>query len=121
MEGEPRSPQNDPERGEAERDEQGREDRREGDEKAVQSTTRTKISQTWFASQTGPIAQSISERRALAALASPGEQRPEARAEVGAPEDRVEGDADPEHAGDGVGVLTSSPRRPARAAAPPGP
>ena len=31
-------------------------------ENAVQSTTRTKISQTWFASQTGPIAQSISER-----------------------------------------------------------
>ena len=32
------------------------------DEKPVQSTTRTKISHTWLASQTGPIAQSISSR-----------------------------------------------------------
>ena len=32
------------------------------DEKPVQSTTSTKISQTWLASQTGPIAQSISSR-----------------------------------------------------------
>ena len=32
------------------------------EENAVQSTTRTKISQTWFASQTGPIAQAISAR-----------------------------------------------------------
>ena len=39
-------------------------------ENAVQSTTRTKISQTWLASQTGPIAQSISRARALAALAA---------------------------------------------------
>ena len=31
-------------------------------ENAVQSTTRTKISQTWLASQTGPIAQSIRSR-----------------------------------------------------------
>ena len=30
--------------------------------KPVQSTTSTKISQTWLASQTGPIAQSISSR-----------------------------------------------------------
>ena len=34
-------------------------------EKAVQSTTSTKISQTWFASQTGPMAQSISSRTRL--------------------------------------------------------
>ena len=32
------------------------------EEKPVQSTTMTKISQTWLASQTGPIAQSISSR-----------------------------------------------------------
>ena len=32
------------------------------DEKPVQSTTSTKINQTWFASQTGPIAQSIKSR-----------------------------------------------------------
>ena len=31
-------------------------------EKAVQRTTRTKINQTWLASQTGPIAQSINSR-----------------------------------------------------------
>ncbi len=31
-------------------------------ENAVQSTTRTKISQTWLASQTGPIAQSTRSR-----------------------------------------------------------
>ena len=31
-------------------------------ENAVQSTTSTKISQTWLASQTGPIAQSIRSR-----------------------------------------------------------
>ena len=30
--------------------------------KPVQDTTSTKISQTWLASQTGPIAQSISSR-----------------------------------------------------------
>ena len=30
--------------------------------KAVQSTTRTKISQTWLASQTGPIERSICAR-----------------------------------------------------------
>jgi hypothetical protein len=34
-------------------------------EKAVHSTTRTKISQTWFDSQTGPIAQSICARARL--------------------------------------------------------
>ena len=32
------------------------------DGKPVQRTTSTKISQTWFASHTGPIAQSISAR-----------------------------------------------------------
>ena len=34
-------------------------------ENAVHSTTSTKMSQTWFASQTGPIAQSISARGRL--------------------------------------------------------
>ncbi len=72
-------------------------------ENAVQSTTSTKISQTWFASQTGPIAQSISARARLPRSPPAREQRPEARAEVGAAEDRVERGADPEHAGDGVG------------------
>ena len=43
-------------------------------ENAVQSTTSTKISQTWLASQTGPIAQSISSRARSAALAAAGDQ-----------------------------------------------
>ena len=72
-------------------------------ENAVQSTTSTKISQTWFASQTGPIAQSTSARARSAALAPAGEQRPEPGAEVGAAEDRIERRADPQHARDGVG------------------
>ena len=69
VEGEPRAAQHDAERGEAERDEQRRHRAAKAAENAVQSTTRTKISQTWFASQTGPIAQSISARGPLAALA----------------------------------------------------
>ena len=80
-------------------------------ENPVHSTTSTKISQTWFASQTGPIAQSTSAARPRAALAAAGEQRPEPRAEVGAAEDRVERRADPQHAGDGVGG--AHPRLPA--------
>ena len=103
LEGEARATQHDPERREAERDEQGRHDRREGLGKAVHSTTSTKISQTWFASQTGPIAQSIRARARLAALAAAGHQRPEAGAEVGAAEHRVERHAGPEHGRDGVG------------------
>ena len=90
-------------------------------ENAVQSTTSTKISQTWLASQTGPIAQSISPRARLAALPAPGEQGPEARAEVGAAEHRVEGGPDPEHAGDGVGGAHFEPPARRRGPASPGP
>ena len=72
------------------------------DGKPVQSTTRTKISQTWFASHTGPIAQSISSRGRRPPLAAAGEQAPEARPEVGASEDRVHRHADDEHDRDGV-------------------
>ena len=72
-------------------------------ENAVHSTTSTKISQTWFASQTGPIAQAIRARGTLAALAAAGHQRPEPGAEVGPAEHGVEGHADPEHGRDGVG------------------
>ena len=71
-------------------------------EKPVQSTTRTKISHTWFASQTGPIAQSISSRARLAALAAAGDQAPEPRPEVGAAEHRVRRHAYPQHPGHGV-------------------
>ena len=102
--------QDDPERRQAQRDEQGRHDRLEGRPRTpVHSTTRTKISQTWFASQTGPIAQSIRPARARAALAAAGEQRPEPGAEVGAAEDRVERHADPQHARDGVGGAHRAP------------
>ena len=75
---------------------------------AVHRTTRTKISQTWFASQTGPIAQSISAARAAAPLAAAGEQVPEAGAEVGAAEHRVERRAEPQHDRDGVGGAHSA-------------
>ena len=90
-------------------------------ENAVQSTTRTKISQTWLASQTGPIAQSISARARLPRSPPPAKQRPEAPAEVGAAEDRVEGDADPEHAGDGVGRAHFEPPATGAGAPSPGP
>ena len=73
-------------------------------ENAVQSTTRTKISQTWLASQTGPIAQSISSRGAPAALAAAGDQAQNPAPKSAPAEHRVERHADPEHAGDGVGA-----------------
>ena len=63
---------------------------------AVQSTTRTKISQTWLASQTGPIERSICAADLLARSPLPGEQVPDAGAEVGAAEDRVQRHPDPE-------------------------
>ena len=47
---------------------------------AVHSTTRTKISQTWLASQTGPIAQSIRSRGRL-----PRSPPPATRAQKPAP------------------------------------
>ncbi len=65
-------------------------------EKAVHNTTRMKISQTWLASHTGPIAESISRRARSAALAAAADQRPEPRAEVGAAEDGVQGRPGPE-------------------------
>ena len=48
------------------------------DEKAVQRMTRTKISQTWFASQTGPIDRSIwaCTRRARSPEPASRSQRP---------------------------------------------
>ena len=72
-------------------------------EKPVQRTTRTKISQTWLASQTGPIAESISSR-GRRPLAAAGQQAPEPRAEVGAAEDGVHRQPDEEDDGDGVGL-----------------
>ena len=72
-------------------------------ENAVHSTTRMKINQTWFASHTGPIEWSIERTRPLAPLGAAGDEVPEPGAEVGAAEERVGGDADEQHDGDGVG------------------
>ena len=72
-------------------------------ENAVQRTTRTKISQTWLASQTGPIERSIWVRIRSARSPDPGQQIPYARAEVRSAEDRVEGHPDPEDRRAGVG------------------
>ncbi len=57
-------------------------------------TVRTKISQTWLASQTGAIEWCAWSRIALAVLAATGEQLPEAGAEVGAGEHGVEHEPD---------------------------
>ena len=73
-------------------------------ENPVQSTTRTKISQTWLASQTGPIAQSISSRARRPRSPRAGDQAPEPGAEVRAAEHGVRRHAGPQHRGDGVGA-----------------
>ena len=65
--------------------------------KQVQSTTKEKISQTWFASHTGPIAWSITARGRAPALGAAGDQVPEPGAEVGAAEQRVGKHADEQH------------------------
>ena len=70
---------------------------------AVQRTTRTKISQTWLASQTGPIERSIWPRTFSARSPLTGEQVPDAGAEVRAPEDRVQRHSNPEDHGADVG------------------
>ena len=71
--------------------------------KAVQRTTRMKISQTWLASQTGVSERWIRARGRSPLLGVAGDQVPEAAAEVGAAEERVEGRADPEDRRGGVG------------------
>ena len=63
-------------------------------ENAVQSTTRQKMSQTWFASHTGPIEWVITAPRPTAPLGAAGDEIPEPGAEVGAAEERVRGDPD---------------------------
>ena len=54
-------------------------------EKPVHSTTRTKISHTWLASHTGPIAQSDAPRAPPATLALARDEAPEAGAESAPP------------------------------------
>ena len=87
-------------------------------EKPVHSTTSTKISQTWLASQTGPIAQSISARARRPRLAAAGDEAPEAGPEVGAAEHGVGRHADPQHPGDGVGAAHRAPSSGTSAGAP---
>ena len=77
--------------------------------KQVHSTTSTKISQTWLASQTGPMECSMSRRAGFPALRAAGGQVPEARPEVGAGEQRVAGDTDPGDRGRRVGEAVRSP------------
>ena len=60
--------------------------------KQVHSTTKLKMSQTWFASQTGRDRVIDHRSRTAASLGSSGDEIPEPGTEVGAAEDRV-GDA----------------------------
>ena len=63
--------EDDPDRGDEERDREGRGDRAEGAREGGPDDGRTKISQTWFASQTGPIARWAWSRIAAASCAPP--------------------------------------------------
>src|SRR4051794_17444059 len=78
------------------------------DEKPVQSTTSTKISHTWLASHTGPIAHD-QLARPPAALASACEQAPQAGPEVRGAEEGVHRGTDPQHACDRVGGAHPEP------------
>ncbi len=68
-----------------------------------------KISQTWLASQTGVSERWISARGRSPFSGPAGDQVPEAAAEVGAAEERVEGRPDPEDPGDDVGPAHGRP------------
>src|ERR1044072_9174336 len=72
--------------------------------KAVQRTTRMKISQTWLASQTG-----VRDCWTPPPAGPAGEEAQEAAAEVGAAEDRVEGRPDPEDRGACVRLAHRTP------------
>ena len=71
-------------------------------EKPVHSTTSTKTSHTWLASQTGPIAQSISSRARRPRSPPPATRLQKPGAEVRAAEHRVHRRPDPQHRGDGI-------------------
>ena len=79
-------------------------------ENPVQSTTSTKISQTWLASHTGPIAQSIRSRARRPRSPRPADQAPEPGAEVRAAEHGVRRHAGPQDRGDGIGAAHAAPR-----------
>ena len=95
MEGESRAAQHDPERGQAERDEQGRHDRREGLGERRPEHHEDEDQPHVVRLPDRPDRPGDQGSRALAALAAPGHQGPEPGAEVGAAEDRVERDARP--------------------------
>ena len=84
----------------------------------VHSTTRQKMSQTWFASHTGPIAWLMTCRGAPPLHRATGGEVPEPAAEVGPTEERVHGDAGHQDDGDDVAhlsplsVLRTGPLRP---------
>ena len=84
----------------------------------VHSTTSTKISQTWLASQTGPIACSITRALAGAAAGAAREQVPDAGAEVGAAEQRVGDEPDEHDAEHDLGERHRTPASGVRAACP---
>ena len=86
---------------------------------AVQVTTKMKISQTWLASQTGPIERSISRARPRAALRAAGGEVPEAGAEVGAAEHGVRREGEQQDDRDrGRSSAPLAPRAPALGARP---
>ena len=63
--------------------------------------TRAKTSQTWLASHTGVIDSSISAPRRAPAPVAAGQQVPQAAAEVGPAQYRVQGDRGQQDAPDG--------------------
>ena len=73
-------------------------------ENAVHSTTRTKISQTWLASQTGPIAQSISSRARLPRSPPPAIRLQNPAPKSAPPNTTYAVRPDPQHPRHGVGA-----------------
>src|SRR4051794_37250157 len=76
--------------------------------KAVQVTTKTKISQTWLASHTGPIERSITERARAPRWAPPAVRSQKPAPKVGASEDGVRHQREQQHEGDQVGHRAAS-------------
>ena len=108
--------EDDPDRGEEQRDASVEKIEPKATGNAVQTITRMKISQTWLASQTGLIERWIMPAHAPAARGAAGGQVPEAGAEVGAAEHRV--GRDPEHEEPEADVGQHQPTAASRAARP---
>ena len=103
------APQHDPERGEAQRDEQGREDRLERGREARPEHDEHEDQPDVVGLPDRPDRPVDQLARPPAALAPAGEQAPEAGPEVRAAEDGVHGRADPEDDRDGVGATHCGP------------